>query len=146
MSTTPSAAANISALLVDTGPLLALVNRRDRHYEWVRTLLAGYTGRLFTCEAVLSEAWFLAQSRLAPPTTLLDLLDRLPLEVVPAWPPRVLALLRKYADRPMDVADACLVALAEEKEGRVVLTIDREDFSLYRLHSQQNVPTLMPPP
>ena len=145
MSTSPSDATRMSTLLVDTGPLLALVNRRDRYHEWVRSQLAGYTGRLVTCEAVLSEAWFLAQSRLAPPTALLDLLARLPLEIRPAWRPRVLEHLRKYADRPMDVADACLVALAEEADGAVVLTIDRADFSVYRMHGRQRVPTLMPP-
>lgn len=134
-----------SAILLDTGPLLALVNRRDAHHAWARELLGGYRGRLLTCEAVVSEAWFLAQSRLKQPERLLLLLERLPLEVVPAWGPRALALVRKYADRPMDVADACLVVLAEAEARRVVATIDMEDFAVYRLRGREAVPTLTPP-
>jgi predicted nucleic acid-binding protein len=134
-----------STLLLDTGPLLALVNRRDRHHAWVRGLLAGFDGHLVTCEAVISEAWFLAQSRLSPPERLLVLLERLALEVVPAWGPRALELVWKYRDQPMDVADACLVVLAEAETGRVVVTTDARDFSVYRMHDQQSVPTLMPP-
>ena len=132
-------------LLLDTGPLLALVNRRDAHHAWARELLGRYRGRLITCEAVVSEAWFLAQSRLAPPERLLVLLERLPLEVVPAWGPRALTLVRKYADRPMDVADACLVVLAEEDGRRAVATVDVEDFTVYRLHGRGAVPVVTPP-
>lgn len=107
--------------------------------------LAGYRGRLVTCEAVLSEAWFLAQSQLSPPESLLSLLERLPLEVVPGWGQRALEYVWQYRDQPMDVADACLVALAGEEASGVVVTIDFRDFSVYRLHDGRSVPVLMPP-
>lgn len=135
-----------STLLLDTGPLLALVNRRDRHHAWARDELSAFRGRLITCEAVLSEAWFLAWKQLSPPDRFLTLIEGLPLHVEPAWNSRVLALLRKYSDQPMSVADASLVALAEAEPGRVVMTIDRRDFTVYRMHGRKDVPTLMPPP
>lgn len=55
-----SRTSDASTLLLDTGPLLALVNRRDRYHAWARDLLAERRGPLVTCEAVISEAWFLA--------------------------------------------------------------------------------------
>ncbi len=54
------------------------------------------------------------------------------------------ALLRRYADR-ISVADAALLALVEAEKGRVIVTTDREDFTVYRIHRRQVVPTLMPP-
>lgn len=50
-----------SAYLLDAGPLVALLNRRDEHHEWARRTLDGLDAPLLTCEAVLSEAWFLAR-------------------------------------------------------------------------------------
>lgn len=140
-----NATLDAATLLLDTGPLLALVNRRDRNHAWARDLLAGHGGRLVTCEAVISEAWFLAQSCLSRPEQLLVLIERLPLAVVSAWGPRALELVRKYADQPMAVADACLVVLAEEDPGRVVTTTDIRDFSVYRMQGQREVPAVMPP-
>lgn len=134
-----------STLLLDTGPLIALVNRRDRNYTWIRDLLAGYRGRLATCESVISEAWFLAQTRLDPPAQLLVLLERLPIDVLQAWRPRTYELMKKYAGQPMAVADACLIVLAELDEGRVVVTTDSRDFSVYRMRRNKQVPTLQPP-
>ena len=139
-----SAPIKASMLLLDTGPLLALVNRRDRNHTWIRGILACYKGRVVTCEAVISEAWFLAQSRLSPPSSLLALLERLPLEIISAWSSRTLDLVRRYADLPMDVADSCLVALAEGAPESIVVTTDKRDFSLYRMHGKEPVPVLFP--
>jgi predicted nucleic acid-binding protein len=139
-----SALIKASMLLLDTGPLLALVNRRDRNHTWIRGILAGNKGRLVSCEAVISEAWFLAQSRLSPPSSLLALLERLPLEIIPAWGSHTLDLVRRYADLPMDVSDSCLVALAEDAPESIVVTTDKRDFSLYRMHGKEPVPVLLP--
>lgn len=67
------------------------------------------------------------------------------MEVLPTWGPRALELVRAYQDRPMDIADAGLVVLVEKEAGRVVVTIDMNDFSIYRMHGQQTVPALTPP-
>lgn len=59
--------------------------------------------------------------------------------------PRLLELCRKYADRPMDLADACLVRMTELTSRCKIWTVDREDFSTYRRHGRQPVPCEFPP-
>ena len=136
---------NVSAYLLDAGPLIAALDEDDQHHAWARhTLDALEATPLLTCEAVLSEAWFLARRGGADPTRVLELVRVLGAEVVPGWDPRTERLLRRYADRA-SVADAALLALAEAEAGRVVVTTDREDFSVYRIHRRQAVPALMPP-
>jgi predicted nucleic acid-binding protein len=97
-----------------------------------------------TCEAVLSEAIHLLGARGAP--GLSGLLRRRALiaafhldnDMEP-----VLKLLQKYADVPMSLADACLVRMAETLPDPVILTTD-SDFRIYRRHSRQMVPCVMP--
>jgi hypothetical protein len=50
--------------------------------------------------------------------------------------PRIRELMRKYADRPMDLADAALVRVAERENVRRIFTVDRRDFTVYRLHGR----------
>lgn len=133
-----------SAYLLDAGPLVALLNRREQHHAWACRMLDTLDAPLLTCEAVLSEAWFLARRGGADPVRVLELIRILDVEVRPAWMPRTEELLRRYADRA-SVADASLLVLAEEEGGRVVVTTDREDFSVYRVHHRRAVPLLMPP-
>ena len=132
------------AYLLDAGPLAAAVNRRDQHHAWAVRTLDRLDAPILTCEAVVSEAWFLARRGRGDPTGVLDLVAALDAQVVPAWQPRTDALLRRYIDRA-SVADAALLALAEAEDGRVVVTTDREDFSVYRLHRRRAVPALAPP-
>lgn len=58
--------------------------------------------------------------------------------------PRILELCRKYADQPMDLADACLVRMTELTARCKVWTVDRDDFSTYRRHARQAVPCEFP--
>lgn len=133
-----------NAYLLDAGPLVAVLNRREQHHAWARATLDGLDAPLLTCEAALSEAWFLIRRGGGEPLRLLDLLHVLDAQIIPAWGPRVEALLRQYADRA-SVADASLLALAEAEQNRIVVTTDRADFSIYRVHEKEAVPTLMPP-
>ncbi len=133
------------AYLLDAGPLVALLNRRDFHHQWARhTITADGEVPFLTCEAVLSEAWFITRRGGGDPSRVVDLVRALGADVVPAWSPRMEAFLRRYAGRA-SVADAALLALAEAEEGRVVVTTDRTNFSIYRIHGRNAVPALMPP-
>ena len=132
------------AYLLDAGPLVALANRRDQHRPWAVRTVDRLDAPVLTCEAVLSEAWFLTEWGGGDPAGVLDLVAALGVEVVPAWGPRADEIVRRYADRA-SVADASLVALAEAEEGQVVVTTDREDFSVYRIHRRRAVPALVPP-
>ena len=135
---------SVSAYLLDAGPLVALMNRQEQHHMWARRTLDTLDRPLLTSEAVLSEAWFLARRGGGDPIRVLDLVRALEVEVVPAWRERMQEFLRRYAERAT-IADAALLALAEAEADRVIVTTDREDFSVYRLHRRQAVPTLMPP-
>lgn len=107
-------------------------------------MLDGLDAPLLTCEAVVSEAWFLIRRGGGNPVLLLELLEILNAKVVPAWGPRTQRFLERYPERS-SIADASLLALAEAEPDRVVVTIDREDFQVNRIHSRRGVPALMPP-
>lgn len=134
----------VSAYVLDAGPLVAVLDEDEQDHAWARATLDSLDAPLLTCEAVVSEAWFLARRGGADSTRVLSLIELLGVQVVPAWRPRMAEILHRYADRA-SVADASLLALAEEDAGRVVVTTDREDFSVYRIHRRQAVPALMPP-
>lgn len=131
-------------VLVDTGFVLALLSRRDRHHRWATLQASRHAPPWTTCEAVLSESLVLLGR--AGEQALAELLRRgaiaptfdLATDLDP-----VLALLRKYANVPMSLADACLVRMTETMADPLLLTTDR-DFIVYRRHSRQVVPSVMP--
>jgi uncharacterized protein len=134
-------AANV---LVDTSFLVAFLNRRDVNHQWAITQAPTYSIPWKTCDAVLSESFYMLGHRGTP--QLIDLLDRGAL--LPAFPlgenlEEVLNLLRKYADVPMSLADGCLVRMTEMIADPILLTADT-DFRIYRRHSRQTIPCMLP--
>jgi uncharacterized protein len=130
--------------LVDTGFLVALLSRRDRHHAWATAQAARHPPPWRTCESVLSEAFHLLGRAGQPALT--ELLRRgavaSTLELAGDLEP-TLTLLHKYANVPMSLADACLVRMTETLADPLLLTTDT-DFRVYRRHSRQTVPTVMP--
>lgn len=136
----------MSRVLLDTGPLVAFLNRRDEHHRWARDVLDGLPPALLTCEAVLSEACFLVRRLPGGPQAVLELVRRGVVE--PAFRleeevEEVRRLLARYADVPMSLADACLVRMTELDRQTKVLTLDA-DFRIYRRNRRQVVPVIMP--
>jgi predicted nucleic acid-binding protein len=131
-------------VLVDAGFLVALLSRKDSNHKWAVTQALSHAPPWRTCDAVLSEAFHLLGARGAP--ALSALLQRRALiaafnmdnDMEP-----VLKLLQKYADLPVSLADACLVRMTETFPDPVILTTD-SDFRIYRRHSRQIVPCVMP--
>jgi uncharacterized protein len=131
-------------ILVDAGFVVALLNRRDSHHGWAAAQAPRLAPPWRTCEAVLSEAFHLLGARGAP--ALGQLLSRRALLVafdLGSHLNPVLALVQKYANVPMSLADACLVRMTETLADPVLLTTDA-DFRIYRRHSRQVVPCVMP--
>jgi len=131
-------------VLVDTGFLVALLSRRDSHHEWAVTEAHRHCPPWRTCEAVLSEAIHLLGAAGAP--GLSALLRRRALVVAFNLDNEldpVLKLLQKYAEVPISMADACLVRMTETLSDPVILTTD-SDFRIYRRHSRQVVPCVLP--
>ena len=134
--------------ILDTGPLVALLNRRDRHHHWARDQWARIEAPLFTCEPVIAEACFLVQRIDGGQAAVIELVDRGVVDVsfrVAEESAAISRLLRKYRDVPMSLADGCLVRMAERHTDGVVVTLD-SDFNVYRKNGRQMIPTLMPSP
>lgn len=126
---------NAPGALLDTGPLVALLSERDGAHERAKRLFAGCRPPFRCCEAVVAEACFLMR-KVDPsgPAEVLALAERgvfdIALSVREHWSP-VERLIRKYVDRPISLADACLIRCAEVRDEARILTFD-EDFSVYR--------------
>jgi predicted nucleic acid-binding protein len=122
--------------LVDTGPLVAFLDRADPRHEDVAGTLDGFSGRLVTTSAVITEAMHLLAEAREGPESLADFIDATGLRIVEMMTPAAIRhavdLMRKYGDTPMDFADATLVLLAEELGVVEILTLDRRGFSTYR--------------
>jgi predicted nucleic acid-binding protein len=132
--------------LLDTGPLVAVLDDTDQWHAWATPRLRELNEPLWTCGAVLSEASFLLGQH-PPVVARLRSLVRdgvvCPVaEDAPLWH-RALALMERYANVPMSFADACLVALAESTPGARLFTLDR-DFLIYRQHDDKPLTLLAP--
>ena len=128
-------------LIVDTGPLVALLDRKDPHHRWALEAFEELATPYLTCDAVLTEAsHFLGDSAALRAAWKAG-------ELVIAFDAqkhreRICALIDKY--EPMDFADACVVVMAELHHPATVLTIDRRDFARYRIHGRNAIRTIMP--
>lgn len=133
--------------IVDAGPLVALLNRKDNHHPWTVQQVGRISPPLFTCEAVLAESHHLLSGVHDGRQRLCQLVDTGRLDLAfsyAAHTHRVHRLIAKYADRPMSFADACLLALAETLPRPTIFTLDR-DFAIYRMHRNRRIPLLAPP-
>src|SRR5436190_998221 len=127
--------------LVDASFLVALVGSNDQHHRWAEAVAPPLFRPWLTCEAVLSESFYLAH-RGRGVGTLLELLRRgmlctefdLSTEISV-----VLTLMEKYSDVPMSLADACLVRMTELLPGALLFTTD-SDFKIYRRHGRKAIP------
>ena len=132
--------------ILDTGPLVALLNRRDPYHRWALDQWERMEAPLFTCEAVLAEACCLVQGLAEGTETVLEFVRRgvLDLSFRLADESDVVArLMKKYHDVPMSLADGCLVRMAERHADGVVVTLD-SDFKVYRKNGRQPIPTAAP--
>ena len=132
--------------IIDTGPWVALIDRSEtRHAECVQWLKY-FSGRLYSTEAVLTEVLYLLNFSIAAQCAALDFVLESVVEIVPASTQslkKTKNLMKKYADLPMDFADATIVCLATETRMQNVVTFDRKDFAIYKLPKKQSF-TIMP--
>jgi predicted nucleic acid-binding protein len=133
-------------VLVDTGPLVAFLNRRDRFHDWTAAQWNQIAAPMLTCEAVVSEACFLLSGIKSGSDRVMQLIQReilmLSFQLDKHIEP-VKRLLLKYQSVPMSLADACLVRMSELHSNSHVFTLD-SDFNLYRKSGRQVIPSIMP--
>ena len=135
-------------VVVDTGPIVALLDADETHHAWARDRFETLAPPLLTCEAVLSEASFLLARAGADSSLPARLVERGVLSVAPLFASTddasaVGRLMRRYRDVPMSLADACLVRIVERTERASVLTLD-SDFRIYRQARRRIIPLLVP--
>lgn len=133
-------------ILLDTGPLVAALDRNDRYHPWAAAQWVRVDPPLLTCEPVLTEACFLLRRAPPGPSAVIELVKRGIIELafrLEEHVEPVSHLFAKYANVPISLADACLIRMAEVYPESTVLTLDR-DFRLYRKHGRQVVPVVIP--
>ena len=132
--------------LLDTGPLVSFLASGLEHHEWVVEEWKRLKPPLLTCEPVLTEAAFLLKREGRDTDPLFALLERRVIRIGLAVQDQQVdlrALMRRYRNRPMSLADACLVRLSEIHTAAEVPTLD-SDFRIYRRHGNKVIPLRMP--
>lgn len=122
-------------VLVDAGPLVALIDRADPHHDRCVAALSTLRGPLITVWPALTEAMYLLGGSWKGQQALWSRLETEALRLAPldaSDAARMRALMDKYRDLPMDLADAALVRVAERDECSQIFTLDRRHFSVYR--------------
>jgi uncharacterized protein len=133
-------------VLIDSGAIVAALRRRDQHHAWARAHFEAETEPFLTCEAVLSESFFLLERAYGGREALCGLLERSIIRAdfsLDDQMAETLRLLRRYHDTPMSFADACLVRMAEQFHDAIIFTTDT-DFRTYRKNGRQIIPLIMP--
>jgi hypothetical protein len=123
-------------ILVDAGPLVALADASDQHHARCLTAIREIREPLGTVWPAVTEAFYLLSDVSRGPQTVLEMLRRGAIQVLPLGVedvPRMQELIAKYRDQPMDLADAALVRVAERDGLDRVFTVDRRDFAVYRI-------------
>lgn len=135
-----------STIIIDTGPLVALTDEKDQQHLWAWRASQQLKAPLLTCDAVLSETWFLLRHLPKAQAKLLALLKQ---ELIHsrfdslAETDNLIELLQKYADLPMSFADACLVRMCELHPDSLIFTLD-SDFTIYRRRRTEPIPQISP--
>ena len=131
-------------VLVDAGPLVAILDADDAFHEACVATLRDIREPMITVWPALTEATHLVGSNEAR-DRLLEIVEQGGLRIAPLDSrdvPRMRALMQKYRDLPMDLADAALVRVGERDGFQTVFTIDRTDFTAYRLHGTRRFQVL----
>jgi predicted nucleic acid-binding protein len=136
----------MAAVVLDAGPLVAMLDRREKFHSWATKQTMGLSEPLLTCDAVLTEAFFLVSRAETACAHLRDYLRKgLIVSNFSAAPhlETILHLMERYSNVPMSFADACLVCMVENNPGSTLFTLDR-DFAIYRQQRRRLIPLIAP--
>ena len=134
------------AVLLDTGPWVALKSRNDTHHRWAVEQFRCFQPPLLSCEAVVAETCFLLKRSGFDPSLALQFIERGVVQmpfVLQEQISSVSSLFKRYENVPASLADAALIRLAEINDSPLLLTTD-SDFHIYRRHGRQTIPLVSP--
>ena len=131
-------------ILIDTGPIVAILCREDRDHAWCVEKLQALDGELFTCWPVISEAVFLLGGRMDRVHSLLQMLISGAIRCASLGTERELApwldnFYQRFGEHGPDLADAALMYLAEREQVKSIFTLDLRDFSIYRTSDNRSL-------
>jgi predicted nucleic acid-binding protein len=130
--------------ILDAGPLIAALNSTDQHHHWACETLKRFGPPFYTCPEAMAEA----AAMTGRPAAIVEMIqsEEIILEFdLSNQASSILALLKKYQDRDMDLADACIVRMTELIRNCRVITLDRADFAVYRRNGRELIPVIIPP-
>ncbi len=126
-------------VILDTSPLVALINKRDNYHQWAKQQWGMIKPPLLTCEAVIVESCFLLRNVDRGQERVMDFIEREIIKVtfnLNEQVNNIKQLLDRYQSVPMSLADACLVRMAELNNQSPIFTLD-SDFRIYRKNQHQ---------
>jgi len=135
----------VKPVLLDTGVIVALLDRSERSHAACVEVMTDLAAPLVTCEAVIAEACYLLRRLRGAPDAVLANVERGVFQVpfrLDATVGAIRVLMKRYASVPMDLADACLVHLADTLETGAILTLD-SDFGVYRWRRRRSFELLV---
>ena len=136
----------IKPTIADTGVIVAYLNKKDQWHQWTLEKMRNLPTPFLTCEAVITEACFLMQTKPDGKADVLKMLAEGALQIdfsLSNEVAEIKKLIKKYDSVPMDFADACLVRMSELIENSLVFTVDG-DFLIYRKNGKKEIPLIYP--
>jgi len=133
-------------IIVDSGPLVAFLSKKDAFHEWALSQFSFLNPPFFTCESVISEVCFLLRNTQNGPQNVFRLIERNLIKIQFNLEPEltiISGLINKYKNIPMSLADACLVRMSEQISNSIICTLD-SDFKIYRKDKRKIIPILIP--
>jgi len=135
----------VQSALIDAGPCIALFDRSDKYHEQVKLFLEAYRGRLFSTWPVVTEVMHMLDFDLRAQVDFLHWLERGAITISPLDIedlPQIIKMIKKYADRPMDLADATLLITANKGKINNIISIDA-DFTIYQTPGGKKLDNLL---
>jgi predicted nucleic acid-binding protein len=132
----------IERVILDTGPLVAVLSAKDSLHEWAVKLFNDLPLPGLTCEAVLSETFFRLRNDDKATGALCAMIESGAFRVIPVV--SIGGIARYVVQYRVDFADACLVALSENFPTATIVTTDRRDFSTMRRFGKERIPFIAP--
>lgn len=130
--------------IADTGFIVAFARQNDQHHRWAVDVAKGISEPLLTCEAVLAESAFHLESSSYVFSLLQDEMLRIAFDCNRNIE-QLADLAARYQQRKPDLADLCLIRMSELYPRHTVITVDENDFRVYRRNKREAIPLLCPP-
>jgi len=136
----------MTPVLLDTGVIVALLDRSEQRHEECKAAVLGLKSPLVTCEAAIAESCYLLRGATGAAEAVVENVEKGIFQIpfsLPRSAAAVRRVLRRYRNRQIDFADACLICLAEELRSGEILTLD-SDFEIYRWDRKRPFRLLIP--